>query len=134
MLWKLLLPTLVMFVALRGAAGQFAGAQPPPPPPPPPPPSHSDNPYPDPPTDAPESDMTTTWYNDTDYDYYDYNDTDSDYNPQPSYNPDVAAVCGVDIVFLVDESSSISSFWFDRMKQFIEDFLHCFTPLHDIDL
>ncbi|XP_078590239.1 uncharacterized protein LOC144870269 [Branchiostoma floridae x Branchiostoma japonicum] len=136
MQWKMLLPTLVMFVALRGAAGQFAGAQPPPPAPPPPPPPHTYNPYPDPPTDAPEPDMTTTWYDDTwfnDTDY-DYNDTDSDYNPQPSYNPDVAAVCGVDIVFLVDESSSISSFWFNRMKQFIEDFLQCFTPLHDIDI
>eukprot|EP00058_Branchiostoma_floridae_P018953 XP_002604442.1 hypothetical protein BRAFLDRAFT_122288 [Branchiostoma floridae] len=40
--------------------------------------------------------------------------------------------CSADIVFVVDESSSISSSWFDLAKQFMSDFLDCFVDIHDI--
>ncbi|XP_035686791.1 collagen alpha-3(VI) chain-like [Branchiostoma floridae] len=40
--------------------------------------------------------------------------------------------CSADIVFVVDESSSISSSWFDVAKQFMSDFLDCFVNIHDI--
>ncbi|CAH1261504.1 COL6A6 [Branchiostoma lanceolatum] len=43
-----------------------------------------------------------------------------------------APTCSVDIVFVVDESSSISTSWFDRVKRFIVDFLDCFTNLNDV--
>ncbi|XP_019642388.1 PREDICTED: kielin/chordin-like protein isoform X8 [Branchiostoma belcheri] len=36
-------------------------------------------------------------------------------------------VCSADIVFIVDDSSSVSSSWFGSAKQFILDFLQCFT-------
>ncbi|XP_078672393.1 kielin/chordin-like protein isoform X5 [Branchiostoma floridae x Branchiostoma belcheri] len=67
MLWKLLLPTLVMSVAIHETIG-------------------------------------TTWV-----DYESKN------------------VCPADIVFIVDDSSSVSSSWFGRAKQFILDFIQCFT-------
>eukprot|EP00058_Branchiostoma_floridae_P018952 XP_002604441.1 hypothetical protein BRAFLDRAFT_79259 [Branchiostoma floridae] len=39
--------------------------------------------------------------------------------------------CSADILFVVDETSSISSSWFDLAKQFMRDFLHCFADPDD---
>ncbi|CAH1261515.1 FRAS1 [Branchiostoma lanceolatum] len=107
MLWKLLLSTLVMFVAIRGAVGQGF---------PPgggdgpdvwPPPGGDPTMPPPPPEPQPEPDHPTL-----------------PNGPGPA--------CSVDIVFVVDESSSISSSWFDRAKEFMIYFQGCFSRLHDI--
>ncbi|CAH1261512.1 COL6A6 [Branchiostoma lanceolatum] len=103
MVWKLLLPTLVMFVAIHGATGQFQGLPPQPPAPIPPVPQEESVPYPP----APEPE------------------------PQPPVKPG-PGVCTVDVVFVIDESSSISTSWFNRVKRFIVDFLNCFKAFHQI--
>ncbi|XP_078655694.1 kielin/chordin-like protein [Branchiostoma floridae x Branchiostoma belcheri] len=54
--------------------------------------------------------------------------------PPPVLSEGPGPVCSVDVVFVVDESSSISSSWFGRAKQFIADFFTCFTHLHDIQI
>eukprot|EP00058_Branchiostoma_floridae_P018958 XP_002604447.1 hypothetical protein BRAFLDRAFT_122285 [Branchiostoma floridae] len=141
MLWKLLLPTLLMFVAIRetigqdyygegdygdgdplvgldpfagdggftggaGGAGGDAGA--------------GDTVDPNPPTPAPEPNPPTPAP-----------------EPDPFANRPVlpdgpGPACSVDIVLIVDESSSMSVSWFDRVKQFLVDFIGCFSFHHDV--
>ncbi|XP_019642382.1 PREDICTED: kielin/chordin-like protein isoform X1 [Branchiostoma belcheri] len=91
MMWKLLLPTLVMFVSIHQTSGENYPTP---------------APEPVPPTPAPEPVPPA---------------------PEPEPPAPVAPVCATDVVFIVDDSSSVSSSWFGRAKQFIIDFLQCFT-------
>ncbi|XP_035691926.1 collagen alpha-1(XII) chain-like [Branchiostoma floridae] len=150
MLWKLLLPTLLMFVAIRetigqdyygegdygdgdplvgldplagdggftggaGGAGGDAGAgdtvdpNPPTPAPEPNPPTPA--PEPNPPTPAPEPDPFAN---------------------RPVLPDGPGPACSMDVVLIVDESSSMSVSWFDRVKQFLVDFIGCFSFHHDV--